>query len=509
MSEKVERTRRSFLRAVGAAGLALPFYSMLENEVVRAQTGTLPQKFVGVGAFHATTQQFYARRAGETDASWDISYADCALRPFDDAATYGSSFRDDIIVFEGFDYGVGEIGPGGGDLHVPMHGALAIFLTGSSASGGDGLDWRMQNESLDQYLAARHGGETRFRSVHLTNEADSGGLSSSQCIACGPGGALLPRMTSPEQIFDAYFAALVVPDDPAARAAASRRRMLGGSVLDFVARDIQRLQGRLAGSERAKLDQHLTAVRDMERRLSIEAPPSGGCAMPTRHPARGNPDPRDDYRVANVWNGGGPYFDRIAEMQIELLAQMLVCDLTRFATFVISGTAGEGLDPRQCPSLVGGEPVLAATGTDYAIPADFHDEIAHQSGDRSLAVQRGVACMSRYYFGKVARLMQHLRAAGALESTLILVGNEGGDGAGHSTTNVPIVLAGGANGAIEMGRRIVAPGRAARVGAAPSGASRTSHNPILVAVANVFGEELTRYGTCADASLTAGVSGLL
>ncbi|UJR83275.1 DUF1552 domain-containing protein [Sandaracinus amylolyticus] len=513
MSERVHRARRAFLKTVGLAAAALPFYKMLENDVVRAQTGTLPQKFVGVGMFHATTQTFYARRAGETDTSFDISYADSCLRPFDDAATYGSSFRDDIIVFEGFDYGVGEIGPTGGDLHVPMHGALGIFLTGSSATGGDGTDWNLQNESLDQYLAARHGGETPFRSVELCTEVDFAPLMSSSCIAYGAGGAPLARMTSPEAIWDRHFASLIIPNDEAARAAAERRRRVGASVLDFVAGDIQRLDSRLAGEERQKLDQHLTVVRDMERRLS-DPVIAGMCSVPTRRAERGNPDPADDYLVSNGPNGGSPYFDLITDLQIELLAQMLICDLTRFGTIVLGNTAGEGTSPRMVAGLNPDDDTprpeeLAATGTDYLVPANFHDSIAHVSGSSRLEVQRAVACMNRYYFGKVARLMQRLRAANVLDSTLILVGNEGGHGAGHSTTHVPIVLAGGANGAITMGRRVVAPGRTAQIGEAPIGASRTSHNPILVAVANAFGEELEGYGTCADPALTAGVSDLI
>lgn len=92
---------------------------------------------------------------------------------------------------------------------------------------------------------------------------------------------------------------------------------------------------------------------------------------------------------------------------------------------------------------------------------------------------------------------------------MILVGNEGGHGAGHSTTNVPILLCGGANGRLKMGRRVVAPGRTARVGQEPTGATRTSHNPILAAVANAFGANVSSYGTCADARLTAAVSGLV
>lgn len=112
------------------------------------------------------------------------------------------------------------------------------------------------------------------------------------------------------------------------------------------------------------------------------------------------------------------------------------------------------------------------------IPADFHSSIAHISGDPRLEVQRSVASMNRYYNGKVARLMQRLREADAR----------------------------GAQGAITMGRRIVAPGRTPEVGEAPSG-GRTSHDPILLAVANAFGADITSYGTCADESMTAGVEG--
>jgi hypothetical protein len=502
-AQRIQRTRRSFLRAVGVGAAALPFYRLLENEVVRAQEGMLPQKFVGVGTFHCTTQQFYARRAGETDTSYDIAYDDCALRPFDDAATYGSSFKNDLTIFEGFDYGVGDIGPDGRPLHVNMHGALALFLTGSSASGGGEMNFAMQNESLDQYLAGRLGGETRFRSVQLTNETDYGDLSSSSCISCGPGGALMGRMTSPEEIWDTYFASLIAPDDTAAR----RRRLIGASVLDFVAGDLTRLSGRLGSTERAKLDQHLTAVRDMERRLTSTA--SATCSVPTRRAERGNVDPADDYVIANAYNDGSKDFDRVVDFQLELLAQMLICDLTRFGTLVIAGTAGEGRSPGMVPRLDGaGGNELGATGTDLPLPNDFHNSIAHLSGDPRLEVQRAVASMHRYYNGKVARLMQHLRAADALDSTLILVGNEGGDGAGHSIGNVPILLAGGAQGALTLGRRVVAPGRTARVGEAPSGGA-TSHNPILVAVANAFGAEIDSFGTCADASMTAGVDGLL
>jgi hypothetical protein len=174
--------------------------------------------------------------------------------------------------------------------------------------------------------------------------------------------------------------------------------------------------------------------------------------------------------------------------------------------------------------------VVGATWTDMPIPADFHLEIAHKTGLTSPPnVQRAVASMNRYYYGKVARLMQRLQDAGILDSTVILMGNEGGQGGPHSIRHVPIVMAGGANGAIRMGRRIVSPGRVARPGTfcaaadgksilqqcGPNAANMSFHNPILVAVANAFraaagDAPITSFGTYAqDPKRIEGVQGLL
>lgn len=504
-SKRSLASRRSFLRAVGAAAAALPFYRLLENNVARADGATPPLKFVGVGLFHATSHLYHARRAGETDTQYDLSYADCVLRPFDDPATYGVSFKDELLICEGFDYACAHYQPGGQPLvdaggqatAVPMHGALGLFLTGSSAPFSPTGDWRLQNPSLDQYLAEKYGGATRFRSVQLTNETDYGSApTTGSAISFGTGGAPLSRMTDPQEIWDKYFAGLM-PTDAAAAAKLQRKR---ASVLDAVTKDLTRLNGRLAGAEKQKLDQHLTAVRELERQLT-QMPAATGCVAPARHSKAG-----DGYVVQNQWNGGVDWFDRFADWQLEMLAQILICDLSRFGTIVLSGVAQKA---GTCTGLAGDTIPATSVGDlpDRALPWDFHNEIAHRSGDDSPAAQRVVAGMMRYYMKKLARFMKVLHDAGALDSTLIMVGNEGGHGAGHSTDNVPILLAGGANGKLRLGRRLVAPGKTAVVGDQPRGA-RSPHNPLLVGVANAFGETLTSYGTSAP-SVTAGVSGLL
>ena len=524
--------RRSFLKAVGAGAALLPFYKMLEDSVAKAEAGELPLKLVGVGAFHGTTQKYYARQLGETDKVFDISYPHCCLRPFDQPEEFGHSFRDKIIVFEGFDYGVarlagfeysdGQIG----EVDLAMHGAMGFFLTGSAQSDSiqNTMYHQLQNASLDQYLAGLYGGATPFRSLELKTEATEAGTFG--CIAAGEGGALLSAMTSPEKIWDMFFASLTGDNDPAAIAAAAQRRAVGKSVLDFAIADVQRLQARLAGPERQKLDQHLTVLRDLEHQLETVVT----CSAPPRHAETGNPDPADDYLIGTSSNAGIVDLDRVANMQIELLAQILICDLTRFATIVLPNFAGPITGGPQIENLDGTAMVTACTATDIPVPADFHIEIAHKAdqGDVDgvgLNVHQAVAAVQRYYHGKVARLMQRLQDAGVLDNTVILIGNEGGMGSTHQTRHVPVVMAGGANGAFEMGRRIVSPGRTARPGDYPvqtngDGAistlvTPTSHNPILVAVANVFraaagDPPIDSYGTCTlHPEFIKGVQGLI
>jgi hypothetical protein len=529
--------RRSFLKAVGVAATMLPFYKMLEDSVAHAQSGQLPLKFVGVGAWHGTTQRFYARQPGETDQVYDISYPDCCLRPFDEPSTYGYSFKDKIIIFEAFDYGVGRLAnqqyyPGGpvGEAGISIHGALALFLTGSAPSDGiqNTLYHTLQNASLDQYLAGLYGGVTPFRSIELTTQVNTT-PSTWGCLAAGEGGALLSTMTSPEKIWDRFFASLLLGNDPAALAAAAQKRAVGKSVLDFAIGDLQRLDARLAGAEKQKLDQHLTAMRDLEKQLTATV---ASCAIPPRHAETGNANPADNYIVGTTNDQGIVDLDRVANMQIDLLAQILICDLTRFGTIVLPNFGGAITGSPQIPNLAGNATLTGSTVTDISVPADFHLEIAHKqdSGDivtygKPLNVYQAEAAVQRYFHGKVARLMQHLEDAGVLDNTVILIGNEGGMGATHQVRNVPIVMAGGANGALQMGRRIVAPGRVARPGNYAtqmdgSGSTSemvlpTSHNPILVAVANVFraaagDPPINSYGTCSlHPEFLTGVSGLI
>ena len=109
-------TRRSFLRAVGAAAAVLPFYGLLEDSVAQAAGEQLPLKFVTLSHPHGVALEYWAMRAAsspeiavdgrslrgsDTETNFDISYANCSLQPFDDPANYGKSFKDRLLLIEG------------------------------------------------------------------------------------------------------------------------------------------------------------------------------------------------------------------------------------------------------------------------------------------------------------------------------------------------------------------------------------------------------------------------
>src|SRR3954466_5855493 len=97
--------RRSFLKAVGAGLASLPFYRPLEHAFAQSMGETLPLKFIGVYQPHGIAAEHYTMRATDTETKFDLRYDNCALRAVDDAATYGQSFKDKILVIEGLDLG--------------------------------------------------------------------------------------------------------------------------------------------------------------------------------------------------------------------------------------------------------------------------------------------------------------------------------------------------------------------------------------------------------------------
>jgi hypothetical protein len=494
--------RRSFLRAVGAGAASLPFYPLLEDSFAQAAGESLPLKLLVISHPHGIANEYFAMRTADspdipiealsakgtdTETSFDIAYPNCSLGPFDDPATYGKSFKERLLVVEGL------------NLASDGHDAVASILTGSPLSGG-----LPANSSLDQFLAVESGlgAATRRSNVVLTVGAPD--IHAGDTLSYSAGGIGVGKIISPFEAFDYLFSGFVPADDAAGQAALQRRNALGQSVIDAIREDCSRLRARLAPVEQQKMDQHLAAIRDLEKSFSSMSSGSG-CTPPARPSS--SDFPTETARLMR-YNGGEPTFDAVTNFFVELLAQGFACDITRFGTLVMNDLPWDSANNAATDSL------------GFGLPSDLHNLVAHKYTTRSYSWENKLAgtgepatwlplaTYNKYVYGKVARLVQRLDALGSLDNVLIYVTSELGNPNLHSSASVPTVLVGGANVPFRFGRRLrITPGCSPPNDSCNARDPKFAHaanNHLLVSIAQAFGVASDSFGQGPASAYTTG-----
>jgi hypothetical protein len=497
------RNRRSFLRAVGAAATALPFYQLLEDSFAHAAGEPLPLKLLVISHPHGIAYEYFSMRTPsdpdiaveglstrgtDTETSFDITYPNCVLQPFDDAATFGKSFKDRLLTVEGL------------DLSADGHDATASILTGSPLSGG-----QPANSSLDQFLSVEMGLGAATRKSNVVLAVGDPNPHPGITLSHSAGGVGIGKIISPYEAFDYLFSGFVPPDDAAGQAALMRRNALGQSVVDAIREDCNRLRGRLAPVEQQKMDQHLAAIRDLEK--SFDSMGGGAaCSMVPTRPLDGE-FPSDIGRLMR-FNGGEPTFDAVTTFFVDLLAQAFACDVTRFGTLVLNDLPWDVANNAATDSL------------GLGLPSDLHNLVAHKYMTRSYSWENELsgtgdattwlplAKYNKYVYEKVARLTQRLDAMGALDNVLIYVTSELGNPNAHSSSGVPTVLIGGENVPFRFGRRLrvtpdcLPPNDSCVARDLPYAGGTNNH--LLVSIAQAFGVEIDSFGTGSDPAYTTG-----
>src|SRR6266699_4130922 len=175
-------------------------------------------------------------------------------------------FRENMLVLTGLAHRNGEIAPGD---HAA---ASATYLTGVAPKRTTGADVLL-GISADQVAALAIGSKTRLPSLELGCEASpsvgscDGGFGCAYVNNLSWRNATTPVApeTNPRVVFERLYGGLDTDPDPKVRARLGENRK---SMLDYIMNQTERLAGTLGPSDRRKIDEYLTSLRDIEKRIA-------------------------------------------------------------------------------------------------------------------------------------------------------------------------------------------------------------------------------------------------
>src|SRR4051812_22638839 len=335
-----------------------------------------------------------------------------------------ASIQDDLLVLSGLtDHGGMALGDGPGD-HAR---AAASFLTGVHPKKTAGSDISV-GISVDQLAAQKMGSATRLASLelgcedgHLAGNCDSGySCAYVNSISWRSPTVPNPPEVNPRAVFERLFGSEEDAGDPAARARSAR---FDQSILDMVFDDTKRLQSGLGSTDRRKLDEYLTAVREVERQVQMAEKQAAENTLAV--PTMAKPD-------------GLPLeFAEHAQLMFNLMALALQTDVTRISTFMM---AREG---------------STRAYREIGVPEGHHG-LSHHRNDPALMDK--IAKVNRHHMEQFAYFLRKLKATPdgdgtLLDHTMVVYGSGISDGNRHNHDNLPVLLAGGSR-VVRSGRHV-------------------------------------------------------
>ncbi len=329
-----------------------------------------------------------------------------------------AAVKDDLLVLSGLKCDRANAGNTRGGDHAR---ALAAFLTGCPVHPTDGTDIRV-GISADQVAAARLGDQTRLASLEIGCEPNV------MAGSCDTGWSCIylstmswrsptqpaPKEVNPKLVFERLFGK--GPD--AARAERDARRK---SVLDFVREDTGDLTNHLGTTDRRKLDEYFSAVRDIEQRMR---------RAETLPPAKA-----PDYQKPE---GIPASYEEHLRLMCDLLVLAFQADVTRVCTFVFANE----LSNRPYP---------------FIGVRDGHHDLSHHENNPKKKEQ--IRDINIFHVKQLAYLLERLKAVREGEGTLldhcmIAYGSGNSDGNRHNHDDLPVLVAGKGCGTLATGRHL-------------------------------------------------------
>jgi hypothetical protein len=305
------------LRGAGVA-LTLPFFESLAPRPARAQTPPRRRFVAFYFPLGIVTPGYWTPAASGTGNAWSLSPILAPLAPVKTRVTVLGQVDQTV-------YAPNGVQPSNG----PLTGSYLTAVKCRSVSTA-GIMVGHNGISIDQRIAQLPSMAAPVPSLQLglaTQQSFCDGTPCELSRSISWQGETTPlfKLVNPQSVFNKIVSSPATP--PGLSAQAKGRK----SVLDFVLGSAQSVQGRLGKSDRARFDQFLTSVRDLEQRVTRLSPTPPACPTATRPTlsADVNMVPADYNR------------DDHANVMIDLLAMALTCDQTRVASFMLDDSRSD------------------------------------------------------------------------------------------------------------------------------------------------------------------------
>jgi hypothetical protein len=280
--------------------------------------------------------------------------------------------------------------------------------------------------TADQIVANQIGGKTRFASLEVGMEdaqqagnCDSGySCSYTNNLAWKSDSQPLPPTLDPRALFERLFG----DDGDLSLQARDRRNLYRRSILDYVTEDSKKLETRLGPSDRSKLDQYLTSVREVELRIQQNE----------KHNQQVDPGMEKP--------GGTPGdFAEHFKLQSDMITIAFQADLTRTVTFLV-GREGSNRPYRE-----------------INVPEGHHNLTHHRNNPEMIEKVAQINCYHIRTFAAWMEKMQSHKEGDRtlLDNSMICYGSGISDGNKHTHEDLPTMILGSGGGFLKTGRRIV------------------------------------------------------
>src|ERR1700694_888477 len=388
--------RRTFLRGIGTT-VALPFLDAMVPALALAATTKKPP----------VRMAFVYVPNGVESRNWNMDYEgklgqlSRTLKPLE-------PYKDDLVIVGNLTHNGGvALLDGAGD-----HGrCCASYLTGGQPRKT--LVEIKSGVSFDQIVANQIGSQTRFPSLELgmedsrqAGDCDSGySCAYTNNLAWRSETQPLPPVLDPRALFERLFGNGVVLS-PEARARQGRYRR---SILDFVTTDTQKLESGLGPTDKRKLDEYLSSIREVERQLE----------RAEKDNAQIDPHMEKPYGVP------ADFADHF-KLMTAMMTIALQADLTRVMTFLVTH---EG---------------TSRSYREIGIP-DGHHPLTHHHNIPELIEK--VAQINAYHTKQFAGWVEKLKSikegdSALLDNCMIVYGAGLSDGNRHSPEDLPTIIVG-------------------------------------------------------------------